>query len=101
VAEVAQAVKLSRRSLEVRFRAALGRSIRAEIERVRLEHARSLLGETDLPTSQVAELCGFGSPSYLALVFRRKFGRAPTRYREEARRAGRRGAREGEGFAQF
>ena len=101
VAEVAQAVKLSRRSLEVRFRAALGRSVRAEIERVRLEHARSLLAETDLPTSQVAELSGFGSPSYLALVFRRRFRSTPTRYREEARGPTRRGRRDAGGLAQF
>jgi len=101
VGEVAQAVKLSRRSLEVRFRAALGRSVRAEIERVRLEHARSLLAETDLPTSQVAELSGFGSPSYLAMVFRRKFRRTPTRYREEARGPSRQGRGDAEGLAQF
>ena len=75
----------ARRSLEIRFRQALGRSIHAEIQRTRLERARQLLLETDLPLPKVARACGFRSPSYLAAVFHRHLGVTPVRYRAHNR----------------
>jgi len=71
----------ARRTLEIRFRQALGRSIHAEIERTRIERAKRLLLETDLPLPKVAKECGFGSPSYLAAVFKRNQGVTPIKYR--------------------
>lgn len=71
----------ARRSLEIRFRQAVGRLIHAEIQRTRLERARQLRLETDLPLPRVARACGFGSPSYLAAVFHRHLGLTPIKYR--------------------
>jgi LacI family transcriptional regulator len=75
----------ARRTLEIRFRQALGHSIHAEIQRTRLERAKQLLLETDLPLPRVARACGFGSPSYLAAVFRRHLGVTPVKYRANNR----------------
>ena len=75
----------ARRTLEIRFRQALGRSIHTEIQRTRLELARRLLLETDLPLPKVAQACGFGSPSYLAAVFHRNLGVTPIKYRANNR----------------
>lgn len=75
----------ARRTLEIRFQKALGRSIHAEIQRARLERARRLLIETDLPLPKVAQGVGFGSPSYLAAVFQREFGVSPIKYRASNR----------------
>lgn len=75
----------ARRTLEIRFRQALGRSIHTEIQRTRLERARQLLLETDLPLPKVAQACGFGSPSYLASVFHRNLGVTPIKYRANNR----------------
>ena len=75
----------ARRTLEIRFRQALGRSIHAEIQRTRLERAKQLLLETDLPLPKVARACGFGSPSYLAAVFHRHLGVTPVKYRANNR----------------
>lgn len=75
----------ARRTLEIRFRQALGRSIHAEIERARLERARQLLLETDLPLPKIAQACGFGSASYLAAVFHRNLGTTPVKYRANNR----------------
>jgi LacI family transcriptional regulator len=75
----------ARRTLEIRFRQALGRSIHAEIQRTRLERAKQLLLETDLPLPRVARACGFGSPSYLAAVFCRHLGVTPVKYRANNR----------------
>ena len=76
---------ISRRSLEMRFRKAVGRTIHEELQRVRLERAKRLLLETDLPIPSVAEAAGFASPSYLGQVFRRTFGVTPARYRRQGR----------------
>jgi LacI family transcriptional regulator len=75
----------ARRTLEIRFRQALGRSIHEEIQRTRLERAKHVLLETDLPLPRVARACGFGSPSYLAAVFRRHLGVTPIKYRANNR----------------
>ncbi len=78
-------VALSRRSLERRFREALGRTPRAEIERLRMERARELLIETDLSVPRVAELAGFGDPWRFGATFKRLHHASPTKYRAKFR----------------
>ena len=75
----------ARRTFEIRFRQALGRLIHTEIQRTHLERAKQLLLQTDLPLPRVARACGFGSPSYLAAVFRRQLGVTPIKYRANNR----------------
>ena len=86
VYDVTAALADGRRTLEIRFRQALGHSIGAEIKRPRLERARRMLLETDLPLPKVAEATGFGSPSYLAAVFHRELGVTPIKYRANRNR---------------
>jgi LacI family transcriptional regulator len=69
VPEVAHAVALSRRTLERRFRASLGRSIHDEIIRAHVARAKRLLVSTEEPLKRVARLCGFRSPQQLSRVF--------------------------------
>jgi LacI family transcriptional regulator len=76
---------ISRRSLEIRFRKAIGRTIHQELHRVRMERAKRLLLETELPIPRVAQGAGFASPGYLAQVFRRTMGVTPARYRRQGR----------------
>ncbi|WP_165231950.1 AraC family transcriptional regulator [Aquisphaera insulae] len=85
VADVVADRLISRRSLEMRFRATVGHTIHDELQRIRLERARRLLLETDLPIPGVARAAGFSSPSYLAQVFRRALRTTPARYRRESR----------------
>jgi LacI family transcriptional regulator len=85
VLDIVAEVMISRRALELRFRRAIGRTLHAEIRRVRLERASRLLLETDLPITRVAEASGFGRASYLAQAFRRAFGSTPARYRRHLR----------------
>jgi LacI family transcriptional regulator len=85
VTDVSAQAGLSRRALERRFEAALGRSPASEIRRTRLERARSLLETTDMPIPEVAEKSGFGSPEYLAAIFHKTFGLTPLKYRRSAR----------------
>ena len=76
---------ISRRSLEIRFRKAVGRTVHEELERIRLERAKRLLLETDHPITRVAEAAGFASPSYLRRSFAATFGVTPARYRRQGR----------------
>ncbi len=88
VEDVLHAVPISRQSLERRFHQVLGRSPASEIRRVHLERAMRLLAETDLPIPAVASASGFGSPEYLAAVFKAQTGQSPRAYRNrvQARR---------------
>ncbi len=85
VNEVARQAGISRRVLERRFMQVLGRSPASEIRRAHFDHAKRLLVETDLPIPDVAEAAGFGSPEYLAYVFRSEIGKTPLKYRREIR----------------
>ena len=48
----------------------------------RIEESKYLLAETDLSTSQIAQLLGFSSPSYFSQVFHRTQGISPKLYRQ-------------------
>lgn len=74
---------VSRRALEIRFQRSLGRSIREEIERLRLELAKQLLLETVLPIWKIAEHTGFSSYTYLSRVFRRVTGTTLAAFRQD------------------
>lgn len=56
----------------LRFREAMGHSVRAEIEQVRLARVLTLLAETDTPLGVVADMCGFGSEVELRQIFRKR-----------------------------
>lgn len=85
VDDVARHAGVSRRVLERQFIETLGRAPAAELRRVRLERAKALLAETDLPIPDVAEAAGFGSPEYLAYALRAECGQTPLKYRRKIR----------------
>jgi LacI family transcriptional regulator len=76
---------MSRRSLELRFRRQLGRTIHEELERLRLRRAERLLLESDFPVPYVAEASGYQSPNYFARVFQKKWGLTPHQFRRTMR----------------
>lgn len=59
--------------------------ILAEIHRVRVDHARQLLVQTDLAMPQIAAACGFSNASRFGIVFNKKVGQPPTSYRARHR----------------
>lgn len=85
VQEVVKHSAVSRRALEIRFHQSLGRSIREEIQRVRLGWVRQLLVETDMSIAKIAECTGFSSQTYLSGVFRRETGTTLAVYRRANR----------------
>jgi LacI family transcriptional regulator len=81
VKHVLQAVPLSRRSLEGRFLKLLGRTPHEQILHCRVEKAKQLLCDTDLPIKSIAPLVGVGTPEYLSVLFARMLKTTPTAYR--------------------
>ncbi|HPA18815.1 MAG TPA: AraC family transcriptional regulator [Verrucomicrobiae bacterium] len=80
-AEVAAHLPIARRSLERRFQRVLGHTILEEILRCRLERARRLLAETDMPLKAIAFAAGFSCAERMSKVFRRAEGISPAEYR--------------------
>lgn len=64
------------------FRNVTGTTPLQYITGIRLEIARDLLLETDLPVSRIAEKCGFSDPFYFSRCFRKKFSLSPRQYRD-------------------
>jgi LacI family transcriptional regulator len=75
----------SRRSLELRFRRATGRTMHEELVRARLDAAKALLRSTDQAVAHVARGSGFGTVQRFHEVFRRQVGLSPARYRRDRR----------------
>lgn len=85
VKDIIHTLGISRRTLEIRFRRAIGKSMNERIQQAHLERAKKLLLETDLPLPKVAEASGYNSTSYLAVVFHEAFGMTPAKFRTYAR----------------
>lgn len=85
VTDLVESLGVNRRSLEIRFRKSLNRSIAAELTEARLRNARQLLESTDLTIAEIAELVGYPEYRLLTLAFQRLTGEPPTAYRKRVR----------------
>lgn len=81
IAEVAARCDISQRQLERLFAERLDTSPSGHYLRLRLEHARELLHETDRSVLEVALACGFGSGASLSRAYSRHYGMPPSRHR--------------------
>jgi AraC-like DNA-binding protein len=81
VEDMADRVSLSAGHFSRRFRTAVGVSPIMYLRRQRIERARRLLRETDLPVGAIALQVGFNDFSYFARTFREAVGATPREYR--------------------
>ncbi|MFO7936260.1 MAG: DNA-binding transcriptional regulator [Kiritimatiellia bacterium] len=84
VPQIAQAINISRSSLDTHFKNLIGRSVHDEIIRVQINEVRSLLVTTDLALDKIAKRTGFCHAQYLTTVFRRQCNQTPGEYRRRA-----------------
>ena len=82
VADLVSHLHVSRRTLEIRFRAATGHSLNDEITNLRLRRAKTLLAKTSRTQSEIASECGFCDASHMNAVFHRHCGAPPSAFRE-------------------
>ena len=85
VKEVLAHVGCSRTDLGVRFRHWLKTSVRAEIVRLRLERACSLLRQTNLGLAEIARQSGFRDAPSFCRLFQKRLSQTPTQYRHAKR----------------
>ena len=81
IEEIAESAHLSVSALERRFQKHLHRTPNQYLVDVRLQNARKLLVESDLPIGLLANRCGFQDSSYFSRRFKRKFGILPSQFR--------------------
>ncbi|HEY6889806.1 MAG TPA: GlxA family transcriptional regulator [Solirubrobacter sp.] len=87
VAALADRAGLSERSFARAFRAEVGQTPAAYVERLRVERARALLEDGAESLEAVARATGFSSPEVLRRAFHRRVGVSPAAYRERFRLA--------------
>ena len=72
---------LSRRKLYEYSEEFLHCSIAKYIKKMRLQHAQTLLTETNLPVSTISEQCGFSDYNYFCRIFKQENGMSARSYR--------------------
>jgi len=72
---------LSRSQLNRRIKAVTGVTSQQYVMRVRLEHAKNLLDDSNLQVSEVAYQCGFDDVASFSRAFKRTFGKSPSQHR--------------------
>lgn len=83
VEDVADAVYTSKSTLRRRFEEVLGRQISDEIARLRTDHVKTILVETDKSLSAIADECGYSSPTQFGRYFSKTVGMTPSEYRKQ------------------
>jgi AraC family transcriptional regulator len=81
IAQLARECGLSLSHFARAFRQTVGMPPHQWLTQKRLQHAKTLLQETQLDLAAVAAACGFGDQSHLTRVFTRRVGISPGRWR--------------------
>lgn len=81
LAAIAGSAGVSQREANRIFRDFIGQSPFEYLIEFRLERARQLLRETNLPITEIALSTGFNDGTYFGKVFREKYGLSPREYR--------------------
>jgi transcriptional regulator GlxA family with amidase domain len=79
MAKLSDMLGVSRRQVERLFQRHVGTSPKQYLNGLRLERARALLTETDMPISEVAYGCGFNATNTFTKAFRQRYGVSPRR----------------------
>ncbi len=83
VEEIASRVHLHPVYFSQLFKAAVGVPPRQYLVRIRINQARRLLAETDMPVGEIAQNCGFRTMAYFSRVFREIEGVSPSAFRRQ------------------
>ena len=88
VADIAQAMKMVRRTAERRFFAATDKTLAEALREAKIEHACTLLRDSTIPIGAIASFCGFSSEAHLKTLFKRHTGLTMRNWRaqEKSRR---------------
>ncbi len=85
--QIADRIGMSQRQLQRHFQRHLGVSIARQYLSYRLAKAHKLLQQTELPVTEIAVTCGFGSLESFSRTYRRYFGLCPSSDRQQTTNA--------------
>ncbi|WP_438347401.1 helix-turn-helix domain-containing protein [Paenibacillus sp. FA6] len=83
--EIARSLALSPVQFTRRFQEAFNETPSQYLKTIRLRRARSLLNDSELNLTQIAERCGYENGFYLSRVFSNAMGMSPSEYRRKHR----------------
>lgn len=81
VLELARALGVSSTTLRTRFKEAIGKTPKEEVDLIRLKEIKNLLSETRMSIQEIAYQLGFTTPEELSRFFSRQAGISPTKYK--------------------
>ncbi len=81
VEDMAEQAAMSLRTFNRHFKKTTGRTPAGFVQEARIEAARSLLEDSDLPVKLIARQCGFGDEERMRRAFHRNLGVSPQDYR--------------------
>ncbi|MCR2804835.1 AraC family transcriptional regulator [Paenibacillus soyae] len=81
VKDIASAVNLHPGYLHRVFRSGTGKTISAYLTELRVEKAKMLLRQTDIPAADICDYVGVGSRAYFHAMFKKSTGQTPIAYR--------------------
>lgn len=81
VKEVALTVNVHPGYLQRIFRTHTGQTLTDYLNRLRMEKARMLLGQSEIPVAEIADYVGISSRQYFHLLFKKYTGCTPIEYR--------------------
>lgn len=87
LAEIARYCACSKSHLQHLFQQIRGKTVWETLLEIRMDKARRLLHETDLPIYNLAAMVGFNDANYFSTVFSRIHHQSPRQYRQEWRQA--------------
>jgi transcriptional regulator GlxA family with amidase domain len=82
---LADRAAMSVRNLTRVFQSEAGMTPADFVEMARVDAARRLLEDSEMPLQRVASRCGFGGPDTMRRAFMRRIGTGPADYRERFR----------------
>ncbi|THF74847.1 AraC family transcriptional regulator [Cohnella fermenti] len=83
VKDVAAAVSLHPGYLQRIFKAQAGRTLGEYLTNLRMQKARMLLRQTDIPVSDISDYVGTGSRQYFHALFKKHTGQTPVEFRAQ------------------
>ncbi len=84
VNDVLTHVHLSRRTLESQFVQATGKTPHEMIAGIRTDRVLRLLQQSDLSLDRIAQHAGYEHTEYMCVVFKKRFGVSPGKYRRQS-----------------
>jgi two-component system response regulator YesN len=84
--DVARSVNHNASYFSRMFSKETGQSFTEYLTGVRVEHAKELLTDSDVPLSEISDLCGFNNQYYFSHTFKKSTGLAPGEWRRANRR---------------